>query len=123
MPGVTAPIRLNAVCAGRDVAQAQSLVGTLYRPDGWRIHAQWLFLARCHSYWLGRAAARYHGRGGVSFAIVGAGGAGITAEDSVLVSGTGQVLGSVGKMSDPLATIAKRLVYPFPAPREQRRSG
>jgi len=72
---------------------------------------------------VGRRPARYRGRGGVSFAIVGAGGAGITAEDSVLESSTGQVLGSVGKMSDPPATIAKRFVYPFLAPREQRRSG
>ena len=68
-------------------------------------------------------AAIYRGRTQASFAIVRAGGAGITADDSVLVSTTGQVLGSVGKMSDPPATIAKRFVYPFRAPREQRRSG
>jgi hypothetical protein len=51
--------------------------------------------------------------------------AGITADDSVLVISTGQSPGAATfKMSDPLATIAKRSVYPFQSPiREQRRSG
>jgi hypothetical protein len=35
----------------------------------------------------------------------------------------GQATPGAPEMSDPPATIAKRLVYPFPEPVEKRRSG
>ena len=79
-----------------------------------------------------RAGRRTCGRALACFAIVGGSGAGITAVDSVLVDNTGQSPGASARMSDPAATIARRLVYPFQSPireqfqspiREQRRSG